>query len=308
MELQKREFLYQGGDPKWLLGLDCAPPKLRALYNINKVMAHRPWVLKQEDLEHLTKKSGWSLSEVVQAVVILAHFHSLSSFIHGCGITPEVDFDNGHTFLMTHASNPAQNTLHHHQSPSITQASEEKSPLTVTSGTGSPHTTVSFAVGPPSILTTTNSLSHSQGSATNSPPKQATKSILKKTEHHHHLSTSPASSTSSSSSSNSSNSGANTKATGLQAGSINSISGGINVPNSVHFHPYHHPNHHHHSSTSPGNSFASSPVLKSDTLHNSLCGGGSLATSPPRASSTVSEVDIIMATMKNLSETSPIEE
>ena len=64
MELQKREFLYQGGDPKWLRGLDAAPQKLTSLYHINKMMAHRPWVLKKEDFLHLTKKAGWSLAEV----------------------------------------------------------------------------------------------------------------------------------------------------------------------------------------------------------------------------------------------------
>lgn len=37
--------------------------------------------------------------QVVHAVVLLAHFHSLSSFIHGCGITPEVDFDKGHAHM-----------------------------------------------------------------------------------------------------------------------------------------------------------------------------------------------------------------
>ena len=64
MELQKREFLYQGGDPKWLQGLDAAPQKLTSLYHINKMMAHRPWVLKKEDFLQLTKKAGWSLAEV----------------------------------------------------------------------------------------------------------------------------------------------------------------------------------------------------------------------------------------------------
>ena len=64
MELQKREFLYQGGDPNWLKGLEFAPVKLTSLYHINKMMAHRPWVLKKEDFLNLTKKAGWSLSEV----------------------------------------------------------------------------------------------------------------------------------------------------------------------------------------------------------------------------------------------------
>lgn len=176
---------------------------------------------------------------MVQAVVLLAHFHSLSSFIHGCGITPEVDFDNGHTFLVEPTS----------------LSSPDK------------HPSVSFAVGPPSIVTTTNTLSCAGGGGV---PSKASKSILKKTD----LSTSPPSSS---------------------QGSSHSTSGGINVP-SVHFHPYHsshHPRLH-----------GGSPVLKSDTTFNSM----SSSCSPPRPGSTVSEVDLIMATMKNLSETVPIEE
>lgn len=73
MELQKREFLLQGGDPKWLQGLEAAPKKLTSLYHLNKMMAHRPWVLKKEDFLYLTKKAGWSLSEVINLFV----FHSL---------------------------------------------------------------------------------------------------------------------------------------------------------------------------------------------------------------------------------------
>jgi hypothetical protein len=79
MELQKREFLYQGGDPKWLRGLDAAPAKLMALYNINKIMAHRPWVLKKEDFLHLTKKAGWSLSEVCNFKSLLMKNLSIKS-------------------------------------------------------------------------------------------------------------------------------------------------------------------------------------------------------------------------------------
>ena len=43
-------------------------------------------------------EDSWSLSELVQAITILIHFHCLSSFIFGCGVTPEVDLEGGHTF------------------------------------------------------------------------------------------------------------------------------------------------------------------------------------------------------------------
>lgn len=43
-------------------------------------------------LQKLTKGSdSWSLAEVVHAIVLLAHFHSLSSFVFGCGVNDEVE-------------------------------------------------------------------------------------------------------------------------------------------------------------------------------------------------------------------------
>lgn len=127
VNLHKKEFLEQRGDPNWLKGLDYIPPKLRAIYDINKILAHRPWLLNKEHIEvstaklnsistwsvfivsetnfkqilfsfiflyvqRLTKGShNWSLSEVVHAIVLLSHFHSLSSFVFSCGLTQELD-------------------------------------------------------------------------------------------------------------------------------------------------------------------------------------------------------------------------
>lgn len=92
VKMYEKEFLQQGGDPKWLKGLDYIPSKLRAIYDINKILAHRPWLLRKEHIESLTKgKSSWSLAEVVHAIVLLAHFHSLSSFVFSCGLTQQLD-------------------------------------------------------------------------------------------------------------------------------------------------------------------------------------------------------------------------
>jgi len=41
---------------------------------------------------------NWSMSELMQAVVLLIHFHSLSGFVYGCGVNPEADHPNGHVF------------------------------------------------------------------------------------------------------------------------------------------------------------------------------------------------------------------
>lgn len=45
------DFLQVGGDPKWLNGLDEAPRKLQPLGELNKILAHRPWLLTKEHIE-----------------------------------------------------------------------------------------------------------------------------------------------------------------------------------------------------------------------------------------------------------------
>lgn len=40
----------------------------------------------------------WSLAELIQAVVLMAHAHSLCSFVWGCGLNPEPDHTGGYTF------------------------------------------------------------------------------------------------------------------------------------------------------------------------------------------------------------------
>ncbi|XP_054736752.1 sestrin homolog [Anastrepha obliqua] len=92
VKMYEKKFINQGGKAEWLNGLDYIPSKLRAIYDINKILAHRPWLLRKEHIEGLTKgKNSWSLSEVVHAMVLLSHFHSLSSFVFSCGLTQKLD-------------------------------------------------------------------------------------------------------------------------------------------------------------------------------------------------------------------------
>lgn len=84
-------FLQVGGDPRWLEGLSYAPFKLRRLNDLNKYLAHRPWLITKEHIECLLKSPAghaWSLAELIHALVLLTHFHALSSYILGCGIYP----------------------------------------------------------------------------------------------------------------------------------------------------------------------------------------------------------------------------
>ncbi|XP_077466110.1 sestrin-3 [Stigmatopora argus] len=86
-------FLRLGGDPLWLRGLEAAPPRLRLLDHINKVLAHRPWLATCSHIKTLLKcgEQCWSLAELVQAVVVLAHCHSLCSFIFGSDADTSAD-------------------------------------------------------------------------------------------------------------------------------------------------------------------------------------------------------------------------
>ena len=51
VNIQTTEFLLQGGDERWLKGLDHIPQKLRNLYEVNKILAHRPWLIGKSHVE-----------------------------------------------------------------------------------------------------------------------------------------------------------------------------------------------------------------------------------------------------------------
>uniref|UniRef100_A0A3P9ML56 Sestrin-3 n=1 Tax=Oryzias latipes TaxID=8090 RepID=A0A3P9ML56_ORYLA len=89
--LHSAQFLRVGGDHLWLQSLEAAPPRLRLLDHINKVLAHQPWLTACSHIQTLLKagEQCWSLAELVQAVVILAHCHSLCSFVCGCDVNPD---------------------------------------------------------------------------------------------------------------------------------------------------------------------------------------------------------------------------
>lgn len=107
-------FLEAGGEESWLSGLDQAPSKLRSLQTLNKLMAHRPWLLTQQHIQELVCPGAdprWSLAELIHAVVVMAHAHSLCSFVWGCGLNPDPDHIGGYTF------HPPSPTTHVPRSP-----------------------------------------------------------------------------------------------------------------------------------------------------------------------------------------------
>ncbi|XP_053871592.1 sestrin-3 isoform X3 [Malaclemys terrapin pileata] len=96
------EFLKTGGIAEWLNGLEYIPQRLKNLNEINKLLAHRPWLITKEHIQKLVKtgENNWSLPELVHAVVLLAHYHALASFVFGSGINPERDPDTSNGFRL----------------------------------------------------------------------------------------------------------------------------------------------------------------------------------------------------------------
>ena len=51
VQSQMSEFLRVGGDFRWLQGLQYVPKKLANLYEVNKILAHRPWLVDRHHVE-----------------------------------------------------------------------------------------------------------------------------------------------------------------------------------------------------------------------------------------------------------------
>jgi len=88
VEKSGTELLAEGGPVDWVeTGIKAATTKVQRLSEINAILAHQPWTLTPAHIEQLTKSGSpgnWSISELVYAIVLMAHFHSLSSFIESC--------------------------------------------------------------------------------------------------------------------------------------------------------------------------------------------------------------------------------
>lgn len=61
------------------------------------------WFLFQKLVK--TGENNWSLPELVHAVVLLAHYHALASFVFGSGINPERDLDTSNGYRLISVNN-----------------------------------------------------------------------------------------------------------------------------------------------------------------------------------------------------------
>jgi len=96
--LKSQSFLITGGHPSWLNGLAAAPVRFSRMSDFNQILLYRPWSIDASHIENLVKApsgESWSISEVVHAISVLAHFHGVAAIMHGCGVAVEPDDIDG---------------------------------------------------------------------------------------------------------------------------------------------------------------------------------------------------------------------
>jgi len=97
------KYLEVGGDSGWLKGIQKTPGKIQRIAVLNRKMVQEPWMLAKTDIIDMTEKrevdgveeEGWSVSEVVQIITILAMFHAQSSIALALGVVCEADVFGG---------------------------------------------------------------------------------------------------------------------------------------------------------------------------------------------------------------------
>ncbi|KAI8332311.1 PA26 p53-induced protein-domain-containing protein [Chlamydoabsidia padenii] len=133
----KLDFLQNGGDPLWLKGIHHCPEKLQRITGFLAKMARQPWQLTEDDIlilmrvtntgatrtgSAITLNMTWSKGELVQAILVISTFLSLSNFVLSCGIAPEMDMEGGYRILGSHGArsfsgieNELNDTMHQQQ-------------------------------------------------------------------------------------------------------------------------------------------------------------------------------------------------
>jgi sestrin 1/3 len=78
-------FLSLGGNKSWLTSLESVPVKLQKLKEINEILATDPWLLTPERISKFLRNPGlWSVSELMQAILILTNIQMLTRFTSAC--------------------------------------------------------------------------------------------------------------------------------------------------------------------------------------------------------------------------------
>lgn len=94
-KMEEQCFLKTGGSATWLEDISCVPSKLRRLESLCVLMTKSSSFINCKHIKKLTEgEDSWTLAEIVQALVIIVHFHGLSSFPIGTKINQPTTNDN----------------------------------------------------------------------------------------------------------------------------------------------------------------------------------------------------------------------
>ena len=126
---------------------------VKALISLNTLLAHAPWKINAHTIKEVVEGSGgprqWPQDKLVQAVIILAHFHSLSGFILATGVMPPPNHDyfKANNTSAATSSQTAQNSSHARSNGVIGVGSSQSSSVNRENGVGE---SVSGGLGSPS--------------------------------------------------------------------------------------------------------------------------------------------------------------
>ena len=114
LEILEIYFLENEGDEQWLVnGLDVVPSKLKALAQINELLAFTPWKINEEEIAEINKRYNndlnWNYNELMQAVLILIFYQKLASFCNAIGIG--INTKEAHNSMKKPKSSTQINTL-----------------------------------------------------------------------------------------------------------------------------------------------------------------------------------------------------
>jgi len=104
---QEERILQENGDHEWTGGFGNLPKKMNLLLEFNAKMAELPWKLTDADISSLVQgEDSWTVSEIVQLVIILATYRGLASFVSATGLNEELDYSDIPLKLSTGGKKP----------------------------------------------------------------------------------------------------------------------------------------------------------------------------------------------------------
>jgi len=80
----KKTFLAVGGIESWTRNPNLVPNKLKRITPLMEILWRFPWKVSQHQLKDLCV-DGWTVSELIEAIVIVCHYQSLRCFLIGTG-------------------------------------------------------------------------------------------------------------------------------------------------------------------------------------------------------------------------------